>query len=181
METYIRLVRARIDTEGDSAAYAAARDRALAEAGVTARQMREFVEAGRRDPDELRDAWQAIAARLDTLYGGVTTEPPPELRGTIGPPGRPPGNAIPRPAGAGPRTGNASGARGSRTGATPGAAPGAATPHPAIAPGASRETPAPRPGPRRAAPGAAAPPAARVPPSTTPPPASADSAARKAR
>jgi len=84
VNAYFRMVRARIDAQGDSAVYAAARDRALAEAGVTAREMRDFVEASREHPEEMRAAWQAIAAKLDTLYGGVTTEPPPEMREALG-------------------------------------------------------------------------------------------------
>ena len=75
---YVGMVRARIEAGGDTAAYVAARDRALAEAGVTARELEAYVAAGRERPEELRDAWQAVAAKLDTLYGGVT-EPPAEL------------------------------------------------------------------------------------------------------
>lgn len=77
---YVAMVQARIDAEGDSAAYRAARDRALERLGVTPAEMRTFVERGKQEPERLGDAWEAIAARLDTLYGGVTTEPPPAMQ-----------------------------------------------------------------------------------------------------
>lgn len=77
---YVAMVQARIEAEGDSAAYRAARDRALERLGVTPAEMRTFVERGKQEPERLGDAWEAIAARLDTLYGGVTTEPPPAMQ-----------------------------------------------------------------------------------------------------
>ena len=83
VDTYMALVQARIDTEGDPAAYAAARDLVLDQAGVRPSDLRAFVEAGRDDPERLQEAWRDIAARLDTLYGGVTTQPPPELSGVV--------------------------------------------------------------------------------------------------
>lgn len=86
VDAYVRMVRARIDAEGDSSAYAARRDRAFAEAGVSAQDMRAFVEGGRFRPEELRAAWQAIAVKLDTLYGGVTSRAPPDLREAFGAP-----------------------------------------------------------------------------------------------
>ena len=73
---YMRLVRARIDAQGDSAAYAASRDRVLQDAGVTEEQMRDFVASRGNDPEELRRAWIEIAVKLDTLYGGVTIADP---------------------------------------------------------------------------------------------------------
>jgi hypothetical protein len=76
VQIYVRLIRARIAAAGDSAAYAAARENIFDFAKVSAADMRGFVEAGKERPEELRAAWQAIAAKLDTLYGGVT-EPPP--------------------------------------------------------------------------------------------------------
>jgi hypothetical protein len=77
---YVAMVQARIEAEGDSAAYLARRDRALERLGVTTREMRAFLEHGKQDPEQLGDAWEAVAAKLDTLYGGVTTEPPPVMR-----------------------------------------------------------------------------------------------------
>ncbi|MFN2431699.1 MAG: hypothetical protein ABR599_02565 [Gemmatimonadota bacterium] len=97
VEAYMALVRARIDADGDTAAYAAARARALERAGVSAAEMRAYVEDGRNRPEELGLAWQTIAARLDTLYGGVTG-PPPDLGGAplgAGLTGEP--AAVPRP------------------------------------------------------------------------------------
>jgi hypothetical protein len=77
---YVALVQARIESEGDSAVYRAARDRALDRLGVTPAELRAFVERGKTEPEQLGDAWAAIAAKLDTLYGGVTTEPPPAMQ-----------------------------------------------------------------------------------------------------
>jgi hypothetical protein len=77
---YVAMVQARIEAEGDSAAYRRVRDRALERLGVTPAEMRTFVERGKQEPERLSDAWEAIAARLDTLYGGVTTEPPPAMQ-----------------------------------------------------------------------------------------------------
>jgi hypothetical protein len=80
VDAYVQLVQARIDAAGDSVAYAAKRDRVFMDTGVKPADLRAFVEAGRRNPLPLRDAWQSIAARLDTLYGGVTSGPPAGLR-----------------------------------------------------------------------------------------------------
>ncbi|MBA2563880.1 MAG: hypothetical protein H0V09_00450 [Gemmatimonadetes bacterium] len=80
VEAYVRLVRARIDAEEDSGAYLKGRDAALHRTGVTPADLRAYVEAGNRDPEALRVAWQEIAAKLDTLYGGVTSELSPEMR-----------------------------------------------------------------------------------------------------
>lgn len=77
---YVAMVQARIEAEGDSAAYRAGRDRVLERLGVTTREMRAFLDYGKQDPERLGKAWEAIAARLDTLYGGVTTEPPPVMQ-----------------------------------------------------------------------------------------------------
>ena len=84
VDAYIRLVRARIDAEGDSIAYMAARDEALRRAGVSASDLRRFVRVGGRNPQALSAAWQEIAAKLDTLYGGVTSELSPEMRRALG-------------------------------------------------------------------------------------------------
>jgi hypothetical protein len=80
VNVYVQLVQARIDAAGDSVAYAAKRDRVFLDARVKPEAMRAFVESARADPTEMRVAWREIAARLDTLYGGVTTGPPPGLR-----------------------------------------------------------------------------------------------------
>ena len=77
---YVAMVQARIEAEGDSADYRAARDRALERLGVTPDDLRALVERGKQEPEQLGEAWEAIAAKLDTLYGGVTTEPPPAMR-----------------------------------------------------------------------------------------------------
>jgi hypothetical protein len=83
VDVYVQLVQARIDAAGDSVAYAAKRDRVFIDAHLKAADLRAFVESGREDPVQLRDAWRDIAARLDTLYGGVTSRPPPGLRDAL--------------------------------------------------------------------------------------------------
>ncbi len=80
VDAYVQLVQARIDAAGDSVAYAAKRDRVFLDAHLEPADLRAFVESGRKDPIALRDAWQDIAVRLDTLYGGVTSRPPAGLR-----------------------------------------------------------------------------------------------------
>ncbi|HEY7462725.1 MAG TPA: hypothetical protein VIC59_12745 [Gemmatimonadota bacterium] len=80
VDVYLQLIQARIDAAGDSTAYAAKRDRVFQDARVKPDDLREFVAAGGDDPLALRDAWQSVAARLDTLYGGVTSRPPAGMR-----------------------------------------------------------------------------------------------------
>lgn len=107
VDAYIQLVRARIDARGDSAAYAAKRDQVFRQTAATPEEMRAFIRAGRRDPAALRGAWQAIAAKLDTLYGGVTAAAPPELRRAFEspPPVHPEPDSLRRPSPAPPGVG----------------------------------------------------------------------------